>query len=114
MLTDPIGLGLENYDGVGRYRTLDNGAFIDATGDLDQVEFDGPLTLGEAVANHPDFAKCVVRTLTRYGNALVETGAERPILDALQRGFMDSGYRVKPLILEFIKSPLFRYAGGLQ
>lgn len=34
-LTDPIGLGLENFDAIGSWRTLDHGAEIDPRGELD-------------------------------------------------------------------------------
>ena len=36
---DPIGLSLENFDGVGAYRGEENGVRIDASGELDGVEF---------------------------------------------------------------------------
>ena len=35
-LTDPIGLGMENYDGIGQYRTHENGAPIDASGTFER------------------------------------------------------------------------------
>ena len=114
MLTDPIGLGLENYNGIGQFRILDNGAMIDPSGDLDSTSFDGPIALGQAIANHPDFTTCLVRTLTRYARGRIELGTEKPAMNALEQGFADSGYRVKALILEIIKSPLFRRAGGTQ
>ena len=34
---DPVGLGLENFDGVGAYRTMEVGLPIDASGNLDGV-----------------------------------------------------------------------------
>ena len=41
-LTDPVGFALENYDAVGRWRTLDGGVPIDASGALfDGTEFNG-------------------------------------------------------------------------
>jgi hypothetical protein len=33
-LLDPIGLGFENYDAIGRYRETENGKMVDATGEL--------------------------------------------------------------------------------
>jgi len=35
---DPIGLGLENYDAVGQYRTMDVGKVIDPSGQLDAAD----------------------------------------------------------------------------
>jgi len=38
-LTDPIGLGFESFDGIGRWRSTENGATIDPSGTLDGVDF---------------------------------------------------------------------------
>src|SRR5262249_12699979 len=44
---DPIGFAFENYDGIGKYRTMDNGQPVDATG---SISLDGaPHTFQNAV-----------------------------------------------------------------
>ena len=41
-LMDPVGFSLENFDAVGRWRTLEEGKPVDATGGLpDGSKFDG-------------------------------------------------------------------------
>jgi hypothetical protein len=49
---DPIGLAFENFDGLGRYRTMDGGVLIDATGARDgggsAGTFDGIVELGRS------------------------------------------------------------------
>ena len=43
---DPLGFALENYDGVGKWRTKDAGSTIDASGKLpDGTQFEGPAGL---------------------------------------------------------------------
>ncbi|MFT5430517.1 MAG: hypothetical protein ACI9OJ_001192 [Myxococcota bacterium] len=111
VLMDPIGLALENFDGTGRFRLLDNGAMIDPSGDLDGETFDGPRGLGLAVAQHPAFSACVTRTMARYAIGRAESSNERAHLNTLNARFAASGYRVKSLMLEIIRSPLFRLAG---
>jgi hypothetical protein len=111
-LLDPIGLGLENYDAVGRWRDRDNDAPIDATGDLDGVRFDGPIELGQAIRDHEAFAPCVVRTLARYATGRVEAPGEHVLLDDLSARFAALDYRLQPLLLEVIMSPMFRNAGA--
>ena len=64
LLLDPMGLALENFDGVGRWRDTDNGAVIDTSGDLDGTDFTDAVELGEVIRNHRDFAPCLVRTMT--------------------------------------------------
>ena len=50
---DPLGLTLENFDGVGTYRTVENGARIDASGSLDGMDFRTPEGLAQALHDHP-------------------------------------------------------------
>jgi hypothetical protein len=46
-LMDPIGLGLENYDGIGVFRTVENGVVLDTSETIDDLgEFDGARQLG--------------------------------------------------------------------
>ena len=110
-LTDPIGLGLENFDGIGRWRDLDNGVEIDASGQLDGVDFADAVELGHAIRDHEDFAACLVQTLTRYATGRVEERDERPVLDVLSEQFAAHEYRVQPLLMEIVMSPFFREAG---
>jgi hypothetical protein len=64
---DPIGFGLENYDGVGAYRTTDNGAPVDATGILpDGTAFDGGLELSAILAADPRFQRCVTEKFMTF------------------------------------------------
>ena len=65
-ITDPIGLTLENFDGVGAYRTTENGAPIDASGALDGTEISGPVELGAAVSRHPAAPRCLARRVAEY------------------------------------------------
>lgn len=110
-LTDPIGLALENFDGIGRWRDYDNGEIIDPSGDLDGSEFVTPYELGVAIRNHRQFVPCIVRTLNRYATGRVETTAERAWLETLVERFEGHKYRFKALALEIVMSPFFAQAG---
>ena len=68
MLTDLIGLSLENFDGLGSYRATENGALIDPSGSIDGAEFDDAVGLGQAIADHPSFVPCIVSTLWAFAN----------------------------------------------
>ena len=108
LLMDPIGLGLENFDGIGRFRAIEGGALIDASGDLDGNGFDGPPQLGEAVAEHPDFARCVVRNLFRYATGRVENRSQLEVIDALADWWVRGESRLlQPLLLELVVNPSF-------
>ena len=107
---DPIGLALENFDGIGAFRTNDKGLAIDATGELDGVMFDGPRQLGTALKNHPDSCACIARQLYRYAMAHVENAGEEAAIITLSKAFQDSGYRFRALVENVVKSPAFVYA----
>ena len=108
LLMDPIGLGLENFDGIGRFRAIEGGALIDASGDLDGAAFSGAPDLGEAVAEHPDFARCVVRNLFRYATGRVENRSQIEVIDALADWWVRGESRLlQPLLLELVVNPSF-------
>lgn len=64
---DPLGLGMDNFDGIGQYRTTENGHPVDATGKLPSGEsFDGAVELSQVLTNDPRFFSCVSRQLFSY------------------------------------------------
>jgi hypothetical protein len=65
-LMDPLGFGLENYDPVGAFRSEDNGAPIDASGELKGIAYSGPSELREIVAQDEGFVECVIENLYTY------------------------------------------------
>ena len=77
---DPIGFALENYDAVGRWRSEDAGASIDASGKLpDGTEFSGPAGLNQLI-------------LTKYRGDFLRTATEKLLTYALGRGVEHYGY----------------------
>jgi hypothetical protein len=68
---DPIGLGFENFDGVGLYRTMDHGQPVDARGALIGADNAGPFTgvpeLAGKLAASKDVHDCMATQLFRYG-----------------------------------------------
>jgi hypothetical protein len=72
---DPLGLALEHYDTVGRWRDTDSGAAIDATGTMPVtgLPFDGAGSLATDIQGDGRFLDCVIRKLMTYalGRSLV-------------------------------------------
>jgi hypothetical protein len=113
-LMDPLGLGLENFDGIGAFRSTDVGQPIDASGDLDGVHFRDARSLGAAIKEHPKLPECAARSAFRYATGHVEIATEEPLITALAQGFSTDGYRFRALLLSLVTSAGFRYGGNLD
>jgi hypothetical protein len=109
-LMDPIGLGLENFDGISAFRTMDSGQPIDASGDLDGAKFQDARGLAEAVKNHPNSPTCIARNVYRYAVAHVDNAGEQSVVLDISTGFQGAGYQFRSLLAGVVKSPGFVYA----
>ena len=113
-LTDPIGLGFENFDGVGRWRDTENGALIDATGELDGVWFDDAWGLGQVVADHPNLGPCFSQHVYRYSTGRLIDSGQDELVDWLALGFQATTYSFQELLVDTILSDGFRTVGPLE
>jgi len=86
---DPYGLAMENYDGVGRFRTVDDqGRPIDAHTTLPGLMGGGVkngVELAARLAASPAFTNCMARTVLQYAMLDPATTVEAP-LSAQQPG----------------------------
>lgn len=110
LLMEPIGLGLENFDGIGRFRQKEAGAVIDPSGDLDGIKFKDALGLAKAIHDSEKTAPCFVRKLYSYATAFEPTKDEEATLKTLSYDFRASGHRIKALMKGVAMSPGFRLA----
>lgn len=107
---DPLGLGMEDFDQYGRFRSsYDGGQPVDAAGDLDGVTFVGAKQLGALLAQDPRVMSCLVKQLYRYGSARLEADSEAAVLKGLDDAFAAGGYQLRPLLLELVGSDGFRF-----
>ena len=53
---DPIGFAFENYDGIGKYRTMDNGQAVDSTSVLVKFTYAGDANL-DGTINIDDYGR---------------------------------------------------------
>ncbi|MGA9521368.1 MAG: DUF1592 domain-containing protein [Myxococcaceae bacterium] len=111
VLMDPLGLGLENYDALGRYREEEHGLPIDPLSAYDnKAPFDGPRSLGALLREDERVMKCFVKNVFRAATGHVETDGElKPIFEA-HAAFASSGFKMKKLLVEIVASDAFRFA----
>jgi hypothetical protein len=111
---DPIGFGLEHFDAVGAWREVEHtsgsDAVIDATGKLpDGTAFDGAVQLAAALKTQkPAVGACVVQKMFAYSLGRDPTIADSCQTTALAKGFADSNYNFRSLIMQMIASDVFR------
>ena len=110
-LTDPIGLAFEQFDGIGRFRTMENDHVIDVSGDLDQVPFTTLNDLSDLILTHPDWTPCMVKTFYHYvlGYADIEEHAD--YLQALTQWWPTQEYRLQALLIKIMTHPQFTHLG---
>ena len=106
-LTDPIGLTLEVFDAAGGYRTTENGALIDASGELNGRTYTGPPGLAEALRDEPRATSCFLERAFSYGTARMPTDGERAWLAELQTDFAESGVKWRALMRSIAQHPDF-------
>jgi hypothetical protein len=94
---DPVGLALENFDGLGEYRNTDAGKSIDASGDLDGDRFNDAADLFKILAKRPQVNRCLVNNLFRYALGHIESDGETPALEHLSKMWDDQNHNLKSL-----------------
>jgi hypothetical protein len=114
VLMDPLGLALEQFDGVGAFRERENNLAIDASGELDGKTFTDARGLAATLAQDANTASCFVRIVLRYARGALEHHSETVGVEALHRAFADAGYRATDLMLAIATDPAFRRVGALQ
>jgi hypothetical protein len=105
--TDGLGLGLEQFDGAGQFRSTERGIPIDVTGKFDKVSFDGVADLGQLFHDSPKVSECLVSTVWRYANGRNVQAGDQPAIDDLNRSFAANGYRFIALMRTIALDPGF-------
>jgi hypothetical protein len=106
-IIDPIGLSLENFDGLGAHRDQENGAPIDASGELDAAKFEGAAGLGQTLHDDPAATACLVNRLYGYGAGRAPVTGEAEWMKYLQARFAAEGYRLPDLLRSIVTSDAF-------
>lgn len=106
---DPIGLGLEQFDGLGQFRRTEGGEPIDPSGELDGLPFEDARALGEVLRDHPALDACVTRRMFRSAMGRMESRSEEAALRALTEDFVARGGTLRDLFDVLVTSDAFRF-----
>jgi len=113
-LMDPIGLALENYDAIGRWRTIDYGQPIDPSGELpdgERVNGPGELIKNLAGKNADKFVRCLTEKMLVYGLGRGLEYYDRCAIDKIQAKISKDDYRFSSLLFEIVSSDPFQRKG---
>ena len=111
-LIDGLGFGLEAYDGIGAYRTMDQGVDVDASGEVNTTrDIDGPYSggpeLAGLLARSEQVRDCAPTQWLRYALGREEEEADSCSLVALRDAFAKSGGDLQELMVALTQTDAF-------
>ncbi len=111
---DPLGFGLENYDGIGGWRTKDGQFDIDPSGKLPGGEsFAGPRELKSILlARQDDFIRCLSEKMLTYGLGRGVEYSDRCTVEDIVRAVKENDFKFSSLILAIVDSDAFQKRRG--
>ena len=110
-LTDPIGLTLEVFDTAGGYRTTENGALIDPSGEFNGKSYEEITGLVEILRQEPTATSCLINRAFSYGAARTPTTDERVWLEDLAAELRREGLEWRELMRRITRQPDFYTLG---
>jgi len=112
-LFDPLGLALEHFDSIGKYRETENGLAIDVTGTMNGMSFDGEAQLGATLRQDPRTLACLMRNFYRNANGRAEDDKDPTQITSLVQSLTARNYLWSGLVADFVASDAFRSAPAL-
>jgi hypothetical protein len=110
---DPLGFGFENYDGIGKFRSMDNGLPVNASSVMNMdgvdVSFNNGVELSAALAKSDEVRACFATQWLRYALDRNETADDAPSITAAVTAFKGGNYTVPALIKGVAAARSFRF-----
>ncbi|MCY3843140.1 MAG: DUF1592 domain-containing protein [Acidobacteria bacterium] len=110
-IMDPLGFALENFDGIGRWRSVAvDGTPVDASGTLtDGTGVDGPATLRRAlIARQDNFVTTVAEKLLTYAVGRGVESFDGPAVRGIVAAAAAGDYRWSALVEGIVRSTPFQ------
>jgi hypothetical protein len=111
-MLDPVGFAMEDFDAIGRYRTMENGQPVDASGGLPSLgvpdrTVTGAAQLSDVIAGRDELRACFSRQWLRFGLGRLEAqgdaAALQPVLDVAR-----ADGSIKQALLALVRTEAFR------
>jgi hypothetical protein len=108
---DPIGMTLENFDSLGRYRTHDGNFEIDPTATFEDQELTSARDLADFIRDDPRTVSCLAERLYGFATGHLPTSGEQGVIDALGDHLIRNDEAFRELVVGITISTGFRYIG---
>ncbi|CAN5172314.1 hypothetical protein BH11PSE2_BH11PSE2_16210 [soil metagenome] len=106
-VSDPAGLALEHFDGLGQLRTTENNNLIDVSADIGGAKLVGAKGLGKMLHDSPLTSACLVNNVYAYGVGRAVDDDDDAYLAAQTKAFAAGSYRLNALFTAIAASPEF-------
>ncbi len=111
MLMDPLGLPLERYDAIGKYRLKEGTQTIDPSGGLygfgTPIDFKDAIEMARVLSVHPQAQGCFIESVFYYAYGRAPSGDDACELDRLKRAFLKTNGSIGELMVETVASTHF-------
>lgn len=112
---DAVGFGLEQFDAVGAFRTVDGDEEIQPAGELiGGIPFADAVGMADAIRSHPNLGPCVTNKLLVYALGRGLEADEFCYADDVAQRAARSDFETQALIESIVTSPLFLNRGDTQ
>jgi len=107
---DPIGLALDNFDVMGRWRIRENGMSLDTRGDYyDGTKINNPTDLQQALTKRPvTLMRSFTANLMAYALGRRMEWYDAPTIRKIEAAARPSNYRINDFVLGVVRSDAFR------
>jgi hypothetical protein len=111
---DPLGFALENYDAIGKWRTMDGGFPVDSGGVLPGGrKFSGPAEMRQILSERtPEFSRALTEKMLIYALGRGLERYDRPTVRDITTRLAASGYGFQTLVREVVRSLPFHSRRG--
>lgn len=107
---DPVGFALENFDGIGKWRSTDEGAKIDPSGTLfEGSKVDGAAGLRQVVAKRPDvFVGVMTEKMLTYALGRPLQASDMPAVRMIVANASKNQYKFSSIVSGIVESVPFQ------
>lgn len=116
-LMDPIGFGFENFDGIGRWRDVENGKTVDASGEVMGTDvsgkFNGAVELSAKLAQSEAVQLCLAKQWFRFAYGRSESAEDQCAVSQVAAP-LEQARSLREVVIALTQTDAFRYRRATQ